>query len=139
MTPYQLARLECSNYQPGGSCLGIQPEGLTDPSVPMVPLDQCLLSLKPVKPCRYFEKCVLPLADQPDSAGGRIDGDKRAGWIEARNLYPFTLAKDARRTKLRTCPDCDGPLAKRQRVCEKCQKKRRNESYRKYRQDAKAS
>jgi len=130
MTPYQLARQECSNYQSDGSCLGIQPEGLTDPSVPMVPLDRCLLSTKPIKPCRFFEKCVLPLADQPDSAGGRIDGAKRAGWLEAQMKYLAARKKTVPETKLRTCPDCGDPLAKRQRVCEKCSKKRRRDSQR---------
>jgi len=139
MTPYQLARQECSNMMPDGSCMGIRAEGLTDASISAVPLERCLLSEKPLKPCRYFEQCVLPLADQPDSAGGRISGSKRAGWIEARKLYPFTLARDARRAKVRACPDCGEPLAKRQRVCKSCQKKRRIESYRQYRQTTKAS
>jgi len=31
---------------------------------------------------------------------------------------------------LRTCPDCGGPLAKRQRYCPKCTQKRRLATYR---------
>ena len=126
MTSYELAKKECANFQAGGECL----EGF----------GKCLLSEKPVKPCRYFETHLLHIGDQPDSVGGRIDGAKRAGWLQARELYPFALAKDIKRAaKVRSCPDCGGALAKRQRTCEKCQKKRRTESYRQYRQSLKVS
>ncbi len=139
MTPYQLAKTEFTNYQNDGSCIGIGTAGLLDASIPADRHDKCLLAKKPIMPCRYFEQCVLPLANQPDSAGGSIDGVKRAGWIEARNLYPFPLANNAQRAVARTCPDCNQPLARRQRVCVKCQKKRRTESYRQYRQSRKVS
>ena len=139
MTPYQLARMECSNLLPDGSCLGIAPEGLTDSKVAAVPLARCLLASKPIKPCRYFERCLLHLADQPDSDGGGIDGGKRAGWLQARAQYLSARKVTVPEIKLRACPDCGQPLAKRQRVCQKCQKKRRTESYRQYRRTHKVS
>ena len=90
MTPSRLVKTECANYQNDGSCMGINTAGLLDTGIPAARRDKCLLAKKPIMPCRYFEQCILPLADQPDSEEGRIDGKKRADWIWARNKYLVT-------------------------------------------------
>ena len=131
MTPRELARKECANYQPDGSCLGIQPEGLLDPRKPVFPHRKCLLAQKPMKPCLYFERCLLPLVDQPESIGGKVDGITRVQWQDARRRYLSARRQEVPEVHQRQCPDCDAPLAKRQRICAKCQKKRRRESNRK--------
>ena len=131
MTAYELAKRECANIKADGSCLGIQPEGMLDTGVRSVPRNECLLARRPMQPCEYFENCVLPLADQPDSVGGKVDGTTRAGWQDARRRYLSARKREVLEVHQRQCPECGTPLAKRQRVCSKCQRKRRRESNRK--------
>ena len=57
MTPLELAKRECADWQPDGSCLGRTDR--TD--------DRCLLRLH--RRCPYFERAVLPLADAPSPSG----------------------------------------------------------------------
>ena len=135
MTLYQLAKEECGNFQGDKSCLGICAEGLLDRSAPATPRDKCVFPERPIQPCRYFEQCVMPLATQPDSAGGRIDGNKRAGWAEARRRYLKARKVMVPVEKMRCCPDCGNPLAKRQRVCATCAQKRRRENQRRLMQE----
>lgn len=85
MTPLQLAKEHCANYQSDGSCLGIgihndgslfrfKPEG-----------QPCVLS-PPLKRCAYFENVVLMRspADEPCPAPARVLNDQFA---EGLRLY----------------------------------------------------
>lgn len=139
MNPHTFAMRDCANYQTkDGSCLGILVECLCDPGKPMraKPLERCLLAGK-LRPCPYFEKVVLPLADQaspksePDLQRQRLEARKK--YLEARKVeVPETLS-------LRTCPDCGGPLAKRQRYCSECSRKRQKQHDREYRRNKRKS
>jgi len=131
MTPYDFAKRECANIRKDGCCLGFQPEGLIDTAIPVTPREKCFLSHRPIKPCQYFEKCVLPLADHPSP---KDNPSLQAQRLKARRLYLTARAKEVPEVKLRTCPDCGGPLAKRQRTCTKCARNRRRESNRKAQQ-----
>jgi hypothetical protein len=209
MTPHQLARLECANLRPNGTCVWIEPpswhdyrvpppEWLTvrqwdafvaaaiergDPmpkadrrtgeqldttqphanpyrqdfyychdwdcrdcrrdcgcrmgvigercldcrGVPFVPDDvdrRCKVTRG--QRCNYFEKVILPLADQapPESEPNlqRRRAQARQAYLDNHNLPG---AKAARK-----CPDCGEPLAKGKQVCPKCRKRRRRKTYR---------
>ena len=64
MTPVELARQECANYNQG-ACLGVSPDSLAardDQPMNAHPLPECVLYLG--QPCAYFERCVLPMANR---------------------------------------------------------------------------
>jgi len=130
VNPHTFAQRDCANYQSkDGCCLGIPVESLTEPDKPVLakPLPRCLLAGK-MRPCRYFEKVVLPLADQPSP---KQEPDLQRQRLEARQKYLAARKMEMPETvSLRTCPDCGGPLAKRRRYCEKCTQKRRLAAYR---------
>ncbi len=131
MNPHTFAMRDCANYQTkDGSCLGILVECLTKPDKPVMakPLPRCLLAGKLLRPCRYFEKVVLPLADNPSP---KQEPDLQRQRLEARQKYLAARKMEVpEKLTLRTCPDCGGPLAKRQRYCPKCTPKRRLATYR---------
>ena len=109
MSPYQMAKMECANYVGQGCIIN----------------DKCKLAAKPLKRCVYFEKCVLGMPLQPDA-------DKNPRYPEylvAMQQYQGATATRVTAVKLRVC-ECGQPLAKRQRVCVACAKKRRRESNR---------
>ena len=58
MTPLQLARQCCANWEPDGGCLGVR-FGDDGRIVSCSPQPKCWLAEG--KPCRYFEECVLPV------------------------------------------------------------------------------
>jgi hypothetical protein len=59
MTPLQLAKCHCANYQADGSCLGMYYN--RDLSVAKcVPLPRCLLH-EPVQRCPYFDEIIAPM------------------------------------------------------------------------------
>ncbi len=126
MTPYEFAQRECCNFAKG-RCLGVYPECFsTDTTLEQQPeRDRCLLAED--RRCPFFEQIILPIADQP--------GPKKTPGLQQRRLG----AREAywarhgvvKETKTRQCPDCDGPLGKRQRYCSKCADKRRRATYRK--------
>jgi len=123
MTPRELARTECANFVSDGGCLGIQVEDLADheQTKRAAPLERCLLANKPMKPCRYFEQVILPLADYPSPKDKpRLQAERLA----ARETYLLTCRKPVPTHTLRLC-ECGEPLAARQRVCSKCSRKRR--------------
>ena len=92
----------------------------------------------PRRRCRYFEKCILPLADK-DSP--KDDHSLQARRLLAREAYyqqfPEARPPDgpaSRRPRdARRCPDCGAPVAKRRRVCSECRRKRRRATYRRNR------
>ena len=118
MRPHSLAKLECANMLPDGSCLGIKPEDLVDSGQEKLasPKGKCLLLLK--KRCRYFEDAVLPLANDPPSSY------KPGELQECRERYYAMMGIPRKSPTVRTCPDCGAALAKRQRFCARCSSKR---------------
>lgn len=115
-------------------------------------------------PCKYFEVCVLPsiqkaglqpIAEMYYAEIGKLSSEEclsRLEAIEPRDLevkitiHPFLghsanywLSRDKRLT--RKCPDCGAGLARRQRICTECRRKRRRKAYRreKRRQRAKTT
>jgi hypothetical protein len=132
MTPYGFARMECANMRSDGSCLGIQPEDLVNCGQEKLvyPLTKCLLAEKPIKPCKYFERCVLPIADWPPPDDKPQLGQER---IEARDQYLAARKMEVPEVSGRACPDCGAILGKNKRLCPKCSRNRRLESYRKKR------
>jgi len=59
MTPRQIAKEHCANYQSDGSCLGVHYND--DLKISHVaPLPRCLLA-DPIRRCPYFEECVMPM------------------------------------------------------------------------------
>ena len=133
MNPHTFAMRDCANYQTkDGSCLGILVECLTelDKLARAKPLEQCLLAGK-LRPCRYFEKVVLPLTD---NASPKSEPDLQRQRLEARQKYLAARKMEVpEKLSLRTCPECGGPLAKRQRLCSACSRKRQKEHDREYR------
>jgi hypothetical protein len=131
MNPHTFAQRDCANYiAKDGSCLGILAECLKEPEKPMraKPLEHCLLSGKILRPCLYFEKVVLPLADNPSL---KHEPELQRQRLEARKKYLQARKQEIpEEGSVRTCPECGGPLAKRRRYCEKCTQKRRLAAYR---------
>lgn len=122
MTPYQLAKAECSNMLRDGSCLGVYPVCFSETElVPMKAQERCLVV--DGKRCRFFEKAVLPVADWPSPKDHPKLQQRR---LKARDAYwwrhDFCKRKAAGN---RVCPECGGSLAKRQRLCSECSQKRR--------------
>ena len=107
MSPLQFAQQECANYD-GGRCLGADVWTTT-----VRPLKVCLLHES--KPCRYFEACVLPLANRGNPQ-----------MIQARRVYEISHSGG---TSLKSCA-CGNPLAPGKRLCQDCRVKRRKESNR---------
>ena len=129
MTPLQFAKRECANIRPDGSCLGIMVNDLHWRGQKILATERkvCLLGGSKPKRCGYFEKVVLPLADRPTKDQPRLQQQR----LEARAKYGLINDVETKSVELRTCPDCGTePLSKRQRVCPKCQQKRRRESAR---------
>ncbi len=83
----------------------------------------CLIEIG--KPCPYFEKAVLPTAEDI----GKSEYMRKA--------YAKQIGLDADKVtaKTRYCPDCDGELKKGQKYCDICTKKRRIASYQKSREN----
>ena len=118
MTPVELARQECANYNQG-ACLGVSPDSLAardDQPMNAHPLPECVLYLG--QPCAYFERCVLPMANR-----GKPE------LIQAREIYHRTHSMAA---ALRTakCPTCGAPRAPRKRFCVPCARQHRQNTTR---------
>lgn len=107
MTPLQLARDECANFNRNG-CLGIRPESLFGRTLPSMPLQSCRLMTS--ERCDYFEKLVLPLSPEVSDE-----------YFGARGLIPKKIA--------RRC-ECGEALKKHQRLCDKCKTIHRKEATR---------
>ena len=107
-TPLHLSKLNCSNHQVDGACLGcwIEPNGRLSHCTPR---PCCRLSESPPTRCIYFETCVLP------------------GQPEVEPAYRRAVNLPA--TRSRNC-SCGKPLAARKRYCSDCAAKRRRDTYR---------
>lgn len=110
MTPIQFANEACSNYE-RGHCHGInilddlrmvrfRPEG-----------SPCLLSS--AQACRFFEQCVLPLAQRHELA------KRRQEYAEAAHQYRMTSAAHGM-SVTRPCPQCGRSMEPRHRLCPAC-------------------
>ena len=119
MTPLQLARAECANYEPNGACLGVM-LGSRGHITHCTPQPRCVLSAG--ARCTYFEECVAPMQRM-------VTEPRRAKAIqEAVGLYRLAHAELI--VTGRKCPDCRGPLAKFRQVCPGCAAKRRKATLR---------
>lgn len=58
MTPLQFAREWCANWQPGGSCLGVNIHDDLTQRI-STPRPKCICG---EARCEYFEQCVIPTA-----------------------------------------------------------------------------
>lgn len=123
-TPFQFARQQCANMRPDGQCLGVHWNRMqSHPGCNMVvatPADHC--SLADGERCVYFEKLILPLAEQ---ASTELELRKRA---QAHDAYMATHTK-AELEQGGKCA-CGLPKEPRKRFCEACRMKRRLEQRR---------
>lgn len=103
MSPAALVRAECANLDPDNLCV-MRFDGYGD----------CLV-LKG-KRCAYFERCVLPLADQPSSKEDRHLQQKRQA---GRTAYQTQCGLRVTRQSTRRCI-CGEPLEPRKQYCRRC-------------------
>jgi hypothetical protein len=113
-------RAECANLTKTNECLGVNSEGKG------FNLDGVCWVIKEKKPCKYFKKCVLPLAEHQG--------------IYSRILLEYTNIDKSIGTGIHTrfC-ECGTELKPRERFCDKCKKIRRLETKRGYQQKYRGS
>lgn len=109
MSPIEMARTECANYDQG-QCIGAAIDNTS-----CHPLKECLLHFK--QRCGYFERCVLPLADRP----GHMD------FKLARRVYEKNCGM---RPLIETRCECGQIMERGKRFCEPCRQKHRLETLR---------
>jgi len=85
--------------------------------------DTCLVQKG--KRCRYFEKAVLPTAADI--------GLKEWLYSLYQKHLGIELDSELAISNVRRCPDCGAGLKARQKYCDDCSKRRRQDSYRKAR------
>lgn len=98
MTPLQLAKLECANFN-AGNCLNIDINNDLTLRHGNFSNNQC--SLADGKRCVYFEECVAPMAEY------QTDSRKAKSYQEAVFDYRMKHPEMGMATS-RSCPDC-GP------------------------------
>ena len=110
MTPYELVKQACANFDvPTGECI-------------CRPGKSCLV--KDGDRCRYFERAVLPVADEAPPA----DAPKlQASRLKARDAY---LAAFGQTEPAKPCPDCGQPKPRNHSRCPECAAKRRRANHR---------
>ena len=114
MKPQTLVRSECANYRSGDGFCWQQDE-------------PCLVC--DGKRCSYFEKAVLPLADQKTSFDLTLQSKRaeaRARYIKSHNITTHTPDEDA------ICPKCGKPLpsSRARGRCDSCRRKQNRETSR---------
>jgi ribosomal protein L32 len=126
MTPAQFARDECANMLPDGACLGMKVESLLDSGQPKTcsPRNRCRVA--DGKRCDYFERVILPLANQPSPKSAP---DLQARRASARDAYlgMNAMARSTVKANVRPCPTCGNPRLPRHRLCESCGAAQRRE------------
>jgi hypothetical protein len=115
MSPNQIAKAHCANFQSDGSCIGVHyNDDLTIKSIN--PLPKCLLAESGVR-CPYFEECVMPQKlDDPEFQAGI-------------QRYKLAVKLPAMTRICRVCQTNDTGSKKRQ-LCANCRRASRRESYR---------
>ena len=129
MKPGRLAKDQCCNWI-HGACLGagftVLPDGeirhclLTDEDGETLEGQPCRVARG--ERCEFFERVVLPVAESP-------------GEIAARTAYMGEFPVDGFAGKARYC-SCGEPIPRRRRMCDSCRSKRRRETYRRNRKNA---
>ena len=122
MTPHQLAKNHCANYQPNGSCRGcnLSEDGAIRS---LTPRPKCLLALDSIKRCAYFESCVMPY--RYDNSNARIESSVRSDWNEATHAYRMATGC-LTESPIRLCPQClKYKIEKGRRFCEACKTQNR--------------
>lgn len=133
MTPLQLAKAECVNYDGGGNCQGI---GIKD-DLSLYRFRQpgrCYLAPDgkgKIAACRYFEKCVLPMLPKLEPHIHGRSPQQIAELQEARHAYemavmPIPTIKYAR------CKHCHRKVYPPKRLCVHCAKNSALKSKRQY-------
>lgn len=82
----------------------------------------------PRRRCRYFERAILPSADQPPPPS---DPNLQARRRKAMERYWRSVGLSPGKARPRDCRrcECGEPLVKRQRLCPKCRARHRRRSY----------
>lgn len=130
MTPLEIAKSHCANYQNDGSCLGIH----FGPNLIMRlvrPLPKCLLS-GPIERCSYFDECVAP--QKLGHKNPTTEAKMREGFAGGIRRYNRAIGRDTE-TPLRVCPNCNrNPLQPHKKLCAECRSESRKVSKRSSRQ-----
>lgn len=126
MTPLQLAREECANWENGeGRCskIIIQENGtmVRRPTMP----DLC--ALKTGQRCQYFEDTILPMIPHLE-ASNAIRAKYKSECLEAEHQY--RMETGAMMSKPTGKCACGKPREYRHKFCSECAQKRRQETMR---------
>ena len=126
MTPLQVARAECANFDPTTSgCKGI---GIKDDGSLFMfgAKPACVLGNR--QPCAYFEELILPMGIECCNARNVQRAKDRD---EARDLYA-RFAPAFSKAEGRVCPACNERLLEpHKRLCYLCAAFRKQEAWRK--------
>ena len=116
----RFAREHCANWDAGqGACVGVDAEVVFHQGL-------CLLAMD--KPCKYFERAVFPTCNPSYRYATAADKYDTLLALYLK-INPNLLQSDA---TPRLC-ECGELLKERRRLCDKCQNRRRKETYRQYR------
>ena len=135
MTPHTFAKQECCNLMRDGVCIAREArlyslyESRGSRVYKVRQETWCLLSTG--RRCRYFERVVCRVADQPGPVNAPGLSERRQTAVSAYNNM-HGLARQAPFESDRVCPDCGISIAKGRRVCDKCKLVRRRASKRGY-------
>ena len=119
MTPLELARAECANYERDGGCLGVM-LGADGRITSCTPRASCLLAES--KRSVYFEECVAGMQHV-------VTDPRRAVAIQAA-VREYRKQTNQVEEIPRECPDCGRPVPGRKRYCPVCSVKRRKATFR---------
>ena len=108
------AKANCANYNTGHGCFATEVvDTVKEP--PEVQHGRCLVAQG--KPCEYFRKALLPAANGPS---------------EVRKCYA-AIDNVVELKEARPCPECGAGLKHRQRICDRCRRKRVRDRVRRHR------
>ena len=125
MTPLQVAKAHCANFDQG-RCLGVYyNDDLTIQACRPLPL--CLLA-ESAQRCPYFETVVMRITlDQSTPSGVKRKEEFDEGIREYRLATGLLKSENDRS---RPCPDCkQRPLEQGKKFCYVCREKRRKDTY----------
>ena len=113
MAVNQLIVNECANWLPDHKCIGVS-------MFDNIPFGngRCIVILNKKK-CKYFEKCVLPLAKYSDNERDIVDD------------YCIANPSFLKKKKLRMCRCGKKSLDRGKQLCDKCRVKGRKKTWKK--------